>query len=503
MSSLARRLLFAAGWQLAGNASRMALGLVASVLFVRWLGADQYGQAAWFLSLTLYINIIVSAGLGTPLTRRLAICRARGDRAGMLGLLRRLLALRALSLVPAALMLLAAAIWLPATTGPRVLVWYVLAILAVSFVNASMVRSLQVCFRQDVMALLTSGEVVVKLGLVWWWSHGTATAATLLGAGAVAEGLSTLVAAWFLSRSLPKRAPGVPAPAVADEDAPGLMALLREGRPTWLLSLAERILGREIDVLIIGLLASPAQVTVYTLGYTVANLGISLTTSAAESTTNLTAFTEAGTAGKGTPRRLLRAMTEFWLLLVVPAAVGGAVVGPRVLKSFYGSAAEGAGVVCAVLFAALALMALAAIGRDALLGAGRDRRAVIVFGAGGLVNLALSLLLTRPLGALGPALGTLAGAIVTTALIFRREVTPAALWRGRRPLLVCAAALCGLAGAAKLTAELGPGTLTLLATIAAGALAYVLVLAILKPRTSLRPVACAWRGPVAMLRVIL
>jgi O-antigen/teichoic acid export membrane protein len=501
MSSLARRLLFAAGWQLAGNASRMALGLVASVLFVRWLGADQYGQAAWFLSLTLYINILVSAGLGTPLTRRLAICRTRGDRAGMLHLLRRLLALRALSLVPAALMLLAAAAWLPASTGPRVLMWYVLALLAVSFVNASMVRSLQGCFRQDVLALLTTAEVVVKLGLVWWWGQGTATAATLLGAGAVAEGISTIVAAWFLARSLPK---GATAPgAETREDAPGLRTLLREGRPTWLLSLAERILGREIDVLIIGLLASPAQVTVYTLGYTVANLGISLTTSAAESTTNLTAFTEAGTAGAGTPRRLLRAMTEFWLLLVVPAAVGGAVVGPRVLHTFYGSAAEGAGLVCAILFAALALMALAAIGRDALLGAGRDRRAVMVFGAGGAVNLALSLLLTRPLGALGPALGTLAGAIVTTALIFGREISPAALWRWRRPLLVSAAALGGLVVAAKLTAELGPGTMALLATVAAGAGAYVLLLALLKPRTSLRPVACAWRGPAAMLRVIL
>lgn len=502
MSSLARRLMFAAGWQLAGNASRMALGLAASVLFVRWLGADQYGQAAWFLSLTLYINILVSAGLGTPLTRRLAVCRTRGDRQGMLHLLRRLLALRALSLVPAALMLLAAAAWLPASTGPRVLMWYVLALLAVSFVNASMVRSLQVCFRQDVLALLTSAEVVVKLGLVWWWGRGAASAATLLGAGAVAEGVSTIVAAWFLARSLPKGTAPVAAPEPGDE-APGLRTLLREGRPTWLLSLAERILGREIDVLIIGLLASPAQVTVYTLGYTVANLGISLTTSAAESTTNLTAFTEAGTAGGGTPRRLLRAMTEFWLLLVVPAAVGGAVVGPRVLKTFYGQAADGAGLVCAILFAALALMALAAIGRDALLGAGRDRRAVAVFGAGGVVNLALSLLLTRPLGALGPALGTLAGAIVTTTLIFGHEITPSALWRWRRPLLVSAAALGGLAGAARLAAELGPGTLALLATVAAGAGAYVLVLALLKPRTSLRPVACAWRGPASMLRVIL
>jgi len=228
---------------------------------------------------------------------------------------------------------------------------------------------------------------------------------------------------------------------------------------------------------------------------------LSLASSAFQSTTAISAFAESGTQGSPEARgRLLKAMLEYWLVFVTPIAVGGILLGGRMLTILYGDAAEGTGTVVALLFGACCLDELASLGKDALHGMNRDHRPARAHWAGGMVNLVGSILLIPRWGAQGAALATLLATCIVTVIQFRFLLKHLCCSPGRRSLLAGSMALGALSIsiflADRVASEPADSLARLSLTILGAGTAYLITLAIIGPHTSLRD-GCK-TGPLAL-----
>ncbi len=491
MNQLGTRFLQAAGWQFGGNLLRVLLGLGASVLIVRWLGAAEFGMASWVLSLTMHASIVGSLGVGTPLTRHLTRARLAGDADATRQLLGRVLRLRVGVTVVAALFFVTIWAWSADTLGRMTspgLLLFVAPLLLASFLHGLAVRVLQIHFRQGVVAALAAGEILFKLLLLRVLGGAGLTAADLLAASVITELVSCAVAGLVIMGILKRMKPRKAEEQVA---VPGVIALLGEGRPSWVLAFSERVLGREVDIFLLGLMAGPVEVARYALPFTLASISVSVASSVFQSTTNLTAFTEAGAADGDRGRRaLLQALSEFWALFVLPIAVGGVLVGGRILSLLYGEAGEGLTLLSALLFLSFAFSSLSGLAKDALQGQGEDRRPAQVHAVGGVVNLILSLVLIPQLGAEGAALATLLATGLITVLQLGLMPDSLRTGPGRRPLRAVVPALLVLSLGVWLGSRPVFGSSSalgsVLMSVAVGGVGYLAGLAILGPHSSLR-----------------
>jgi len=492
MNTLGKRFFKAAGWQFFGNLLRVVLGLAASTLIVKWLGGEEFGKASWILSVTMYFSILGSAGLGTPFTRRLTQARIRKDYSAARNLVQQVLVFR-LSVV-----LLAAAIFVifrmlfPGYCGqiqdPSLLI-FVPWLLLVTYLHGSMIRVLQVYFRQGLVVSLTAGEIIFKVAVVWVLGNNTPTAWDLLTAATISEFASFSIAMFatyhFLGKSKTSAQSSQPSGKKLN-----WKTLLREGRPSWLLAISERVLGRDVDILLIGIMVGPLEVVRYALPFTLATISISVATSAFQSTTNLATFTEARLGSESQNNKaLLKVLFEYWSFFVVPIAVGGMLMGDRILHLLYGDVADGTALVSVLLFASFALSNLSGLAKDALQGIGNDKSPAKVHLIGGALNLTLSLVLIPFYGAVGAAAATL----ISTALIALVQVMglPCSLKTFPSPrslfavflALLCMFSVIHFSQNLNLGASESWGATMLLVIV--GALAYILGLIFVNPRSSL------------------
>jgi O-antigen/teichoic acid export membrane protein len=212
----------------------------------------------------------------------------------------------------------------------------------------------------------------------------------------------------------------------------------------------------------------------------------------------------AGRAGAASDS-LLRIQSEFWLLLVAPLAVGGALLGGRALDLMYGEAAAGAANTCALLFGALALQQLSGLGKDALQGRGRDGVPSRAHAFGGVLNLAGSVALIPLLGAAGAAAATLAAALLTVVMqsrVLRADGHVPFAARTVRVVLVALAIMTTTVLTAGRLVSL-PAAAALAVQIAAGAAAYAAVLLVLRPRSSLGSGFAAGPAPLRLVSHLL
>ncbi|MCP4546406.1 MAG: polysaccharide biosynthesis protein [bacterium] len=487
MKPLGGRLLRAAGFHMLGNILRIALGVVGSVLLVRWLGSEEFGRASFILSLVMHLGIIGSAGIGIPFVTLVTRYRLAEDGAAITRLLGRVFLFRAL--VSAVLFLLwAVSLWMPAgwlgRTGAEELLLQVPILALISYLSGSAMRLLISHYDQGFVSLLGGLEIAVKIVLTFLIGQGRPTASDLLWATIAAEMLGLvlgLLRAYFKLGLRPGR------PRI---EVPGLRNLLRRAFHPYLLSLALRVVGRDVDVLLLGLLAGGGEVFRYVIPFSLATLALSLTGSALNSTTILSAFRELETEHRRSQcSRLLRTLVEFFLITMLPVAVGGMLLGGDLLLLLYGEEARGLGPVSLLLFAAFAANGLAGIAKDSLQGLGADKLAARSYLIGGLVNLTLSIAWIPAHGAEGAALATLLGALLAAAGQFLSLARQVKFRVGPRTVIVTllATSVMGLVVALISRSHQAPPTLpgTLLSVLA-GVVVYVLTLRVLQPRTSLK-----------------
>ncbi len=492
MESLGKRFVRAAGVQFTGNIIRVILGMLASMQIVRWLGPDEFGQASWAISITLYLSVLCSGGLGTPFVRAITEVRLRKSTQEMNQLLKSMLMMRT---TVVGVVVLAYFGWLvlgesrlPVPEGASLLV-YVPALLMVTYLHSMVVRILQVFFRQKAVVIITTAELVFKVVLFRVIGGSNPGGDDLIVATLISEFVAFLAAAGIVSRI--KSDLKQSTADIKPGKTPGWKQLLSQGRPSWLLSIATRVLGREVDIILLGILSSPLEITKYALPFSLAVLSVSLAGGVLQSTTTMTTFAEAGKSSDPSRRaHFYKALLEYWFLFVVPISFGGGLLGNRLLELLYGDSAAGCGKVTALLFAAVALSNLSEITKDAMQGMGEDKRPAVIHMAAGVLNLVLSVLWIPVYGATGAALATLLSAalIVVTQLIFlpdELKIHPA-----RRLILVVGTALLGMCVAVLVSDHVISNLLndwfSALVLIAIGVVVYFLSLGVIQPHSSLR-----------------
>jgi O-antigen/teichoic acid export membrane protein len=501
MSALSERLMRAARFQVAGNLLRVALGMGASLLIVRWLGIGEFGKAGFIVSAVLYVSILGSAGLGIPFVNLLTTYRLEGRPEATALLLKRIVTFR-LGVVAVFLILWLVSRLLPDSGLGRAdvmpLLIYIPFLALTSYMLASVTRLLTAYYDQGYLSIIASLEIVLKLGLTWLLGRGTPTAKDLLLGTILAEALITLlsytrartriglVTPWQRIKNQPFKGLS----RIKTAKVPGIRQLLALGRQPYFLSLALRIIGKDIDILLIGMLVGPEEIVRYMLPFSLSLLTISIASSALNSTTLLCAFREAAAqGGDARTSRLLRSLFEFWLLFVVPIAVGGALVGGRLLVVLYGETGAGLTTVAGLLFAAGALGELASLGKDALQALDHHRGPMRAYLSGGGINLALSLLLIPVYGAEGAAAATLAGMLVIVFLTYRELAELLVVRLAPRPIWVSAGAATTMIAVVIWAGQQTfswPTMASLALQITAGAALYGALLFLLQPQTVLR-----------------
>jgi O-antigen/teichoic acid export membrane protein len=177
-------------------------------------------------------------------------------------------------------------------------------------------------------------------------------------------------------------------------------------------------------------------------------------------------------------QKVLLEGTRLSLAMVVPITVAVVVLAQPLVRAWVGSKMLGAAPVMQILAITVAIRVGNATATTLLKGAGRVRYLALANISAGVVNVILSVLLVKPLGLIGVALGTLIPiALVSWFVIFpaacqRVAVAPGsafrrAMWPALWPALVAAICL-------ELTRGISSGTL--LAVMAQAALADLLYL---------------------------
>lgn len=303
---------------------------------------------------------------------------------------------------------------------------------------------LQSLMRRDLIALIATGRVLVCAAAVFWllqWRGGGLLQVALVHAsGAIVE---SLLLAWFgrsLGSSLRWRWVDR---AVARE-------LLGFSGWAYVISVCDR-LRPGLDAFVLGWLRGSPATGVYNLGarpvwmmadVVYAAIGLQL----------LPAFTrmrESGDQERLHTAFLLITRLSAWLAM---AAAGAALaLGPSFLRWWVPEHAAEAAPVLLCLALPLGLQ-LAQVPAVHLLYAVAQHRALALVQSGGMIlNLALSLVLSRWLGIVGAALGTaveiiLLHGFVMPLLLARKAGIPAAafMWRGQMVPLLASMAACSL-----------------------------------------------------------
>ena len=182
---------------------------------------------------------------------------------------------------------------------------------------------------------------------------------------------------------------------------------------------------QRLDIVIVAVLAGPAEAAVYTAATRFKVLGQLAGQGLAQAAQP--ALVRALAAGDLAVARAVYQRTTMWLVLLTwPVWLGYAALAPTLLGVFgaeYGGASDGARI--AVVLAATMMFAAACGMADvALIAAGRTTASLAGIAAATAVTVAVDLLLVPALGAFGAALGWSAGVVVKNALPL------AQIWRG-------------------------------------------------------------------------
>ncbi|MEV5412371.1 lipopolysaccharide biosynthesis protein [Thermopolyspora sp. NPDC052614] len=257
--------------------------------------------------------------------------------------------------------------------------------------------------------LQPAGQFGLVAAVALWWSHGAASASA-------GDPVPWLVAAWAL--------PYLPVAAAAAvwlgrrvrrepyrRGAAG--EFWRHTGPRSLGSAVQNVFQR-LDIVIVAMLAGPAQAAVYTAATRFKVLGQLAGQGLAQAAQP--ALVRALADGDLARAQALYRRTTRWLVLITwPVWLGYAALAPVLLEVFGQGYAEGAGV--AIVLAATMMFASACGMADvALVAAGRTTASLAGIAAATGVTVLLDLLLVPAHGAFGAALGWSAGVVVKNAL---------------------------------------------------------------------------------------
>jgi O-antigen/teichoic acid export membrane protein len=387
--SVRRRVAFNTAVQVAGKGAVLAIAAGSIAVLTRYLGPDDYGRFTLALMYMQLFGVLADVGLLTTVVRDVSKEPERTEElVGNALTLRLLLSLLAIAL-GAALSLA-----LPYAHDVRIAIVLAGGPLLLGMLNTSLVAVFQARLR---MGRAMIAEVV---GRAAGFGLAVAVAALDLGfyavMGAAAGGaLVTLVVTWSLSRGL------VRARFLADRAVwrPLLAASLPLG-----LALAINELYFRADTLVISLFRPYEDVGLYTLAYRILEFTLALGT--VFLTSVFPVLSSRVAQGGPAVGRTIQSAFDFFVIVSVPLAAGGAIAAPAVIDLAGGSDFSEASTPLQVLLVAGGLAWINGVFGYALIAKERQLNALWLNVVGLCVNVGLNL-------ALVPEYGIVAAAVIT------------------------------------------------------------------------------------------
>jgi O-antigen/teichoic acid export membrane protein len=400
------------------NLARATLiGILVTPLLLKALGETAFGVWSLVLGASGYVAL-VDAGIATALVARVAAAEARGDSAEIAGVFRSgqalLIALAALgALVLAAITLgfnVLFSVPQPLEHSAQVAMLLLGISTLVTIAGTSWTAALVGIGRVDVVSIagfvttttLAVGQVVLAM---------LGAGLQALAAASLAISLITVAITRRLSR---RHLAGLPPVKASRRTAVSLLSL---GTRNGLVGITT-IVAFSSDVLIVGAIAGPVAAAAYAVASRAAAFARSVATSASD----VLAPTFGHAAAKedaGRVRLLFRSSVLVSLLIATPLAVILATLSGPLLDLWLGSSPAGASVVLAALGALMLLQLPGGLVYVYLMGAQKSNVLLKFSLPAAAINLLASIVLTKWLGPVGPALGSLIATALVDPLLLR------------------------------------------------------------------------------------
>ncbi len=388
-SSVRRRVAFNTAVQVAGKGAVLVIAAGSIAVLTRYLGPDDYGRFTLALMFMQLFGVLADVGLFTTVVRDISKDPARTEElVGNALTLRLLLSLVAIALAAGVSLLL------PYSHDVRVAIVLAGGPLLLGMLNTSLVAVFQARLR---MGRAMVAEIV---GRAAGFALAVLVATLDLGfyavmATAAGGALVTLLCTYFLSRGL------VRIRFLADRALwkPLLAASLPLG-----LALAINELYFRADTLVISLSRSYEDVGLYTLAYRILEFTLALGTVFLASVFPVLSSRMA--AGGPAVRRTIQSAFDFFVIVGVPLAAGGAIAAPALIRLAGGPDFADAATPLQILLVAGALAWVNGVFGYALIAKERQLNALWLNVLGLVVNVGLNL-------ALVPEYGIVAAAVIT------------------------------------------------------------------------------------------
>lgn len=460
-------------WNQVSRFLELGAAYALSVIAARALGPAAFGVYSVAISAVTLSYFATSLGLNEVLNVQVPRLREQPGRVGFL--LRALLARRAAIALGLALAFALGAPWAArAWREPALLPLLRVAAVYAFFYNVSFLFEYFHMGSMEVPRVSRARLLVQGLGLAAGIAAlaGHWPAPRLLGAVALASALGCLWLAWGARASLR-------APAERFDLAP----LTRFGLAIWGTNFLAFFLGRQSDVLLIGWFRpGTAEAGCYAVAALLVNLLASALLMGAEGV-SLAAFSELE---QRVDRASLGRLWAFHLkvdqLLSIPLLLFGARFAPAIVATLYAKGFAPAAVLLQAYAVAWVLARVTGGGTNmtVLYAIRRPRAPLLLYGLGGLVNVALDVLLIPRMGAMGAVIGTgvaiVGSSIASSVLVARHTGTPLPMRFTFELLGACAAALLAVQWLPR------PGGLAgLLVAGAAGLVVLLAVIRMLRP----------------------
>jgi O-antigen/teichoic acid export membrane protein len=395
----------------------MVTGFVVTPILIRNLGMDNFGLWILLGSVAGYISL-VEAGIGTATVKRVAECRATGDQKRLEEVLGSAFALYIVIsflvlIVTGILFLNVAPLFnLPANKidMARLCLLALGANQAIGFLFAVQSAILFGSGRYDLMTglgvVVTTASSVAQAVLVISGYGIAALAGTLL--------TSTLVTGYVSRRIIHKYLPGT---SVHLRAARAGMAreLVRFGSRNSVIAVCSAV-AFYADTLIIGLFLPIANVAHYAVASKLTNLVRTVATKPIDVLMPVYAHSHAL---KDTDRqfRLFTDSVNLSLVIALPFVIVLSVFGDRIIHAWAGAGHYASYPILVVLAVMLALQLQGHANFAILTATEKNEFLIKITVCSAVVNVVLSVILTRAFGAIGPALGSLFAVAVADALV--------------------------------------------------------------------------------------
>lgn len=341
----------AMGWSVVTRVLQMGLGLVGSIVVVRGLGPDRYGELAVLRTTLGFVSAICGLGLGQSILRYFPAARARGDRALALRLVRWLVVPQVLAWGMAVLVVWALGGWVARISYQIVAELFLLGTFLVVAELAFLAGTNLANAFYDTRAL----SAVTVGGALAYLSFVTLALARGYGVAGVlwASALGNVVMVAILAVRLAPRfrtlgvVPAAPSPPGQPPVSLGTVA--RYAMPFAAIAVMNLITWKQSESILLAHFRTMREAGYWDLAYRIPQMVLEFVPGAIWPLL-MAGFSEIYTRDREKLNRAIVVYYKLLFLIAAPISMIGAAIGDRALVAFYGTQMNPAGPYCQAFF---------------------------------------------------------------------------------------------------------------------------------------------------------